>query len=75
MSPDGKWLAGTGRENDFCIWSFPDLKSSCEDATFRAPDETIAWAPDSSAVAFANDPGRYLTESDILIFDVESKQI
>ena len=75
LSPDGKWLAGTGLEKDFCIWSIPDLGEYCDDAGIRPREDTVNWSPDSSAVAFSDDPALYLVDSDIMIFDVASKQI
>ena len=75
LSPDGKWLAGTGEETNFCVWSLPDLDEYCDDATFTANESTVVWAPDSSQVAFAGDPAKYLVDSDIVVFDVESKRI
>jgi hypothetical protein len=75
ISPDGNWLAGPGENDDFCIWSLPDLEPSCDGEELRPQPESIAWAPDSSAVAFSQDAPRFLIDSDITVFDVESKQL
>jgi hypothetical protein len=75
ISPDGRWLAGAGENDDFCIWSIPDLEASCDGEELRPQPESIAWAPDSSAVAFSQDAPRFLIDSDITVFDVESKQL
>jgi hypothetical protein len=75
MSPDGQWLAGPGEGDDFCIWSVPDLDAFCEESPIRAREDTVVWSPDSSKVAFADDPARYFVDSDIMVFDVERKRI
>lgn len=75
ISSDGQWLAGTGPDNNFCVWSIPDLDESCAGADLRILLESIAWAPDSSAVAFSEDATRLLIDSDIRIFDIESESL
>lgn len=75
ISPDGAWLAGSGPNDDFCVWSIPDLDESCAGTRLRIQIESIAWAPDSSAVAFSEDAAVLLIDSDIQIFDIESQSI
>jgi hypothetical protein len=75
ISPDGNWLAGEGDNYDFCIWSLPDLEAFCDGENVRPEAASIAWAPDSSAVAFSQDAARYFIDSDITVFDVETKQL
>lgn len=73
ISPDGKWLAGPGPDDDFCIWDVETLTPRC--ASDRRPMavqlETITWAPDSSAVAFTLDAARLLRDSDIYVMDID----
>jgi hypothetical protein len=79
ISPDGNWIAGPGPDDDFCIWSLDDLEAFCDgadmDPRLAIDEASIAWAPDSSAVAFSQDAARLLIDSDILVFDVESGTI
>ncbi len=60
MSPDGRWIAGVG-PNDLgvCIWDVASLKPTCASSDLRPDPFTFAWAPDSSAIVFAD--GQTLT--------------
>lgn len=73
ISPDGKWLAGPGPDEDFCIWDVASMNPSCGSDRKRMSVqlETITWAPDSSAVAFSLDAARLLIDSDIYVMDVD----
>ncbi len=74
LSPDGQWLAGVGSADTICIWDVSTLSPICADKRLHIREDTIAWAPDSSAVAFALDAIRLFEESDIYIFDRGSGQ-
>ena len=70
LSPDGQWIAGINGEDTICIWDIANLDPHC--ATTGDPIETmsIAWAPDSSAIAFST--GILMAnaiDSDIFLFD------
>lgn len=73
ISPDGKWLAGPGPDDDFCIWDVANLEPACASDRKRmaVQMETITWAPDSSAVAFSLDAARLLVDSDIYVMDID----
>jgi hypothetical protein len=75
ISPDGEWLAGPGDNDNFCIWSLPELEAYCDGEELRPELISIAWAPDSSAVAFSQDAARLLIDSDIAVFDIETRQL
>lgn len=69
LSPDGRWLAGVGPKDTICIWDVATLGPVCADERLHIRAETIAWAPDNSAVAFALDATRLFEESDIYVFE------
>lgn len=72
LSPDGAWIAGQGENDSFCIWSTDDGTETCAGEDLPIDLRSIAWAPDSSAVAFSLDAARLLIDSDIYVLDVES---
>jgi hypothetical protein len=74
LSPDGQWLAGVGPEDAISIWDVAALSPACAEERLHIRAETIAWAPDSSAVAFALDAIRLFEESDIYVFERGSGQ-
>ncbi len=65
LSPDGGWLAGSGPEDSFCVWEVATLDAACDGEGLAIRPETIAWAPDSSAVAFSLNAVQLLTDSDL----------
>jgi hypothetical protein len=72
LSPDGQWLAGIGPDQEFCVWAVDDLAATCEVSEIRPMIESIAWAPDSSAVAFSDNAAQYFVDSDIMVFEIGS---
>ncbi len=76
ISPDGQWLAGVGPDQTPCFWDVETLTPQC--AGEKLPIlvhqffPAIAWAPDSSAVAFSLDAPRMAYDSDIYVFERES---
>lgn len=75
LSPDGQWLAGVGPDGTPCFWDIETLTPKC--AAEELPILTnpsypaMAWAPDSSAVAFSLDAPRLASDSDIYVFERE----
>jgi hypothetical protein len=72
LSPDGQWIAGIGPDQEFCVWAVADLAATCAVSEIRPMIESIAWAPDSSAVAFSDNAAQYFVDSDIMVFEIES---
>lgn len=72
LSPDGAWLFGEGSDDDVCIWDIETLEPACDGLVPGILDRSVQWAPDSSAVAFSIDAPRFLRDSDMLVFEVES---
>lgn len=73
LSPDGRWLAGPGPEEDFCVWDVETLDPTCDGR--RIPliiPRSIVWAPDSTAVAFSTDALTLFIDSDVLVFEIET---
>lgn len=75
LSTDGQWLAGLGPAREFCVWAVETLEATCADEELPIRVETITWAPDSSAVAFALNAAIYLIDSDIYVFEVEAGEL
>lgn len=71
MTPDGQWLAGLGPQGTVCIWDVATLAPACVEEVLPVREETLTWAPDGSAVAFALNL-RGLQESDIYVLERES---
>lgn len=74
ISPDGRWLAGTSQNLPFCIWDLEHLAPVSPPAAIgkalRAVDPaSIAWAPDSSAVACSINAAQFMVDSDIYVMD------
>ena len=79
MSPDGDWLAGTGPEGTLCLWEVLTLTPTCDDTELpisrQTPMPTMAWAPDSSAVAFDLNALVFGVDSDIYVYDVADAEL
>ncbi len=75
ISPDGQWIAGVSPSRQFCIWDVATLTPTCVDAELPIRPETIAWAPDSTAVAFALDAVRQGHESDIYVYEMADRTL
>lgn len=72
LSPDGKWLAGTGPDREFCVWAVETLEPTCaEPGDYRPHAESFRWAPDSTAVAFTEDALRMFVDSDLHVFELD----
>lgn len=74
LSPDGTLLAGMGADGrQFCVWDIDHLESRCDG---ELPDlvevRSIAWSPDSTAVAFSLGVLNRLTDSDLYVFDARA---
>jgi WD40 repeat protein len=69
LSPDGSAIAGIGVDGGFCTWSVPDLDPTCAGSDLDIDPDSLAWAPDSSAVAFSVLAYRYVIDGDIFIFE------
>jgi hypothetical protein len=76
LSPDGQWLAGVGPDQAPCFWDVETLTPQCADEELpilvHPYFSAMAWAPDSSAVAFSLDTPRMAYDSDIYVFERES---
>lgn len=72
LSPDGTSLAGTS-DDQFCVWSVPDLDPSCADfpEVSLVEPRSVSWSPDSSHVAFSLNAPMYFRDSDIFIFSAD----
>lgn len=79
LSPDGAWLAGVGPQGTLCLWDVDTLTPHCDDTVLQisrqVPLPTMAWAPDSSAVAFDLDALVFGIDSDIYVFDVATAEL
>ena len=75
LSPDGRWVAGSGPEQEFCVWEVATLDAVCEGQDLAIRPESITWAPDSSAVAFALEAAKFFIDSDIYVFEVEAEEL
>jgi WD40 repeat protein len=73
LSPDGAWIAGTGPNDDFCIWDVETLEPTCDgEALAGIIPRSVTWSPDSTAVAFSLDAPRMLRDSDVYVFETET---
>ncbi len=41
LSPDGEWIAGLGRDEDFCVWKVATFAPACGGDHLRIQIETI----------------------------------
>lgn len=72
LSPDGRHIAGIGPEgNQFCVWEVATGDAACEAERQPVLAESIAWAPDSSAVAYALDALIRFYDSDVFVFELD----
>jgi WD40 repeat protein len=70
LSPDGSFIAGVSVDGGFCIWSVPDLNPTCAGADLDIDPDSLAWAPDSSAIAFSVQAYRLIIDGDIFVFEL-----
>ncbi len=79
LSPDGAQIAwitrdGGGRKaiGQLCLFTFADASKTCHDAPeeFESYPYQLAWAPDSSAIAFTENVVVAGLESDVWVFTV-----
>lgn len=76
LSPDGQWIAGIGNAGAFCVWEVETLEPACNSQAPHAEADSIAWAPDSSAVAFSHADAIHLfADSDILVFEIAEGEL
>ncbi len=75
MSPDGTQLAGVDGDGRLCVWVTETLVSTCVEERLPIRAETIAWAPDGTAVAFALDAIRMLYDSDIYVYEIVTGEL
>lgn len=77
LSPDGAWIAGVEDRSSICLLSLADDTSRCRAVTLNGSilSQSIAWAPDSSAIAFSLDAIPTLRNSDIFVLDVENADL
>jgi hypothetical protein len=74
LSPDGSWIAGLDTEGRaFCVWNVDSMEPSCDGALPDLVETTsLAWSPDSTAVAFSLGSVNRLVDSDIYVFEAAS---
>jgi hypothetical protein len=73
LSPDGQWIAGTGPNDDVCVWDVATLEPTCDGERLGGViPRSVTWAPDSTAVAFSLDAPRMLRDSDVYVFEMET---
>jgi WD40 repeat protein len=70
LSPDGEWIAGIGPDGGFCVWKVATGDPVCEAPRRSIDPRSIAWAPDSTAVAYTGDALLRLEDTDILVFEL-----
>jgi Tol biopolymer transport system component len=76
LSPDGQWIAGTGRDWELCVWEIETLEPTCaEPGNYQVDPEALVWSPDSRAVAFTQDTARRLIDSELYVFELETGQL
>lgn len=77
LSPDGAWIAGVEDRSSICLSSLADEDSRCQPVPLEGSvlAESIAWAPDSSAIAFSLDALPRLLNSDIFVLDVDNADL
>jgi hypothetical protein len=77
LSPDGRWVAGIGPDGrSICAWRLATLRPTCAGQDLRIQTlpltATLAWSPDSSAVAFVDGISQLYQPTDVMLFDVDS---
>lgn len=76
LSPDGKWIAGTDPMGEHvCLWEVESLDPTCQESAGEIDVRSIAWAPDSTAVAYSLDAMLGNVESDIYVVDVAAGSV
>jgi hypothetical protein len=75
LSPDGRWIAGIGPDGDsVCAWAVATLQPICAGEGLRIQTlpltGTLAWAPDSTAVAFIDGISQLYEPTDVMLFDI-----
>jgi WD40 repeat protein len=75
LSPDGSFIAGVSMDGGFCIWSVPDLDPTCAGSDLDIDPDSLAWAPDSSVVAFSVQAYRMMIDGDIFVFELADGDI
>ncbi len=80
ISPDGSfiaWFAQTGRRRDrtgqICLFTFANADKTCHDmptGEFRDWPYQLQWSPDSTMIAFTENPIQLGNDSDIWVFTV-----
>lgn len=79
LSPDGTMLAGVVDRERFGIWDTETFATVAEsgplDEISILDELSVAWSPDSTAVAWSLDAARLLRDSDIYVFDVDTGTI
>jgi predicted small lipoprotein YifL len=76
LSPNGEWLA-VHKGQILCIYKTKSLtENSCAELKTGAIDQqSVAWSPDSTHVAFTEDFARYVHESDLWVLEVETGKL
>ncbi len=80
ISPDGSfiaWFAQTGRRADrtgqICLFTFANADKTCHDmptGEFRDWPYQLQWSPDSTMIAFTENPVQLGNDSDVWVFTV-----
>lgn len=78
LSRDGAWIAGVGPDRDgFCVWDTATLEPTCETGE-EVPGvlaRSIAWSPDSTAVAFSLNAAVTFQDSDVYVFETATRTV
>jgi hypothetical protein len=73
LSPDGRHIAGIHAEgNRFCVWEVASGEATCDPERQPIVADSITWAPDSSAVAYALNALIFFYDSDIFVFEIDA---
>lgn len=76
FSPNGELVVGQTEDFELCTYAVPSgAQIACADLESQHIEldrDSIAWAPDSSAFAFASPAFTYLIDSDLWRFDAET---
>lgn len=75
ISPDGRWIAGSGEDGTPCIWAVETLTATCADEVVGlgggSERAAMSWSPDSQRVAFTPDVFVHGRDGDIFVMDLD----
>lgn len=78
LSPDGSLIleANLYEPDEFCMHDLTSGSHTCHPVDLPPiRQNSVAWAPDSSAITFTPDRGPSMLDTDVLVFDVASGEL